>query len=78
LSVQAQHAKEAGHDGSAYAGQGELVSLDLLKQLVARHTKRLDRYSCRVCGFQARAFYWQCPGCHGWETYSPRRIEEQA
>jgi len=78
LSAQAQHAKEAAQDDSSHTNQGELVSLDLLKQLVARHTKRLDRYSCRVCGFQARAFYWQCPGCHGWETYSPRRIEEQA
>lgn len=65
-----------GIDAQAQSNDG-LVSLELLKQLVARHTQRLDRYSCRVCGFQARAFYWQCPGCHGWETYSPRRVEEQ-
>lgn len=49
----------------------------LLKRLVGRHTPRLDRYRCRVCGFEARAYYWQCPGCHGWETYSPKRLEEQ-
>ena len=60
-------------------GQGDgLLAVDLLKRLVGRHTPRLDRYSCRVCGFQARAHYWQCPGCHGWETYSPKRLEEQA
>ena len=47
-----------------------------LQQLIARHTQRLERYGCRVCGFQAKAFYWQCPGCHGWETYPPRRMEE--
>lgn len=52
------------------------VSRDLLRKLVSEHTHRLDRYSCRVCGFQARSFYWQCPGCHGWETYQPRRVEE--
>ena len=73
----------AQQDGALQSGEADqpndgLVSLDLLKRLVSRHTQRLDRYSCRVCGFQARAFYWQCPGCHGWETYSPRRIEEQA
>jgi len=82
LSVQAQQAKAGVQASVQVDGQGtehsELVSLDLLKQLVGRHTKRLDRYGCRVCGFQARAFYWQCPGCHGWETYSPHRIEEQA
>jgi lipopolysaccharide biosynthesis regulator YciM len=49
----------------------------LLKRLVSRHTPRFDRYSCRACGFQARAHYWQCPGCHGWETYSAKRLEEQ-
>ncbi|UOD49807.1 lipopolysaccharide assembly protein LapB [Orrella daihaiensis] len=64
-------------DGVDTQSNQALVSLDLLKRLVGRHTQRLDRYSCRVCGFQARAFYWQCPGCHGWETYSPRRVEEQ-
>jgi lipopolysaccharide biosynthesis regulator YciM len=58
------------------ASHSGLVSLELLERLVGRHTKRLDRYSCRVCGFQAQAYYWQCPGCHGWETYRPRRVEE--
>lgn len=52
------------------------IETDLLQKLIARHTQRLERYSCRVCGFQAKAFYWQCPGCHGWETYPPRRLEE--
>lgn len=53
------------------------IDLPLLKQLIGRHTPRFDRYSCRACGFQARAHYWQCPGCHGWETYSAKRLEEQ-
>ena len=25
----------------------------------------------------ARQFYWHCPACNGWETYSPRRTEER-
>jgi lipopolysaccharide assembly protein B len=29
------------------------------------------RYACKACGFQARSHYWQCPGCHQWETYAP-------
>lgn len=52
------------------------ADLTLLRSLIHKHTQRLDRYACRTCGFQARRYYWQCPGCNGWETYSPRRLEE--
>lgn len=55
------------------ASEADLV---LLRSLMRKHTQRLDRYSCRTCGFQARSFYWQCPGCNAWETYAPRRLEE--
>ncbi|MBP8035740.1 MAG: lipopolysaccharide assembly protein LapB [Burkholderiaceae bacterium] len=52
------------------------ADLALLRTLINRHTQRLDRYVCRSCGFQARRYYWQCPGCNAWETYKPRRLEE--
>ncbi|CAM4143830.1 lipopolysaccharide assembly protein LapB [Bordetella muralis] len=52
------------------------ADLSLLRSLIHKHTQRLDRYACRTCGFQARRYYWQCPGCNGWETYAPRRLEE--
>jgi len=55
----------------------QVADLNLLRSLIHRHTHRLDRYACRQCGFQAHHFYWQCPGCHGWDTYAPRRLEEQ-
>lgn len=48
----------------------------LLRSIIHRHTQRLDRYACQTCGFEARHFYWQCPGCNSWETYQPRRLEE--
>ena len=50
--------------------------LALLRRLIHRHSQRLDRYTCRTCGFQAKRYYWQCPGCNSWETYKPRRMEE--
>jgi lipopolysaccharide biosynthesis regulator YciM len=46
-------------------------TLSLLKQ----RTTALARYTCGNCGFRARRFYWQCPGCNHWEAYSPRRSE---
>lgn len=50
--------------------------LTLLRTLVHKHTQRLDRYSCQNCGFEAKHYYWQCPGCTHWETYAPKRLEE--
>ncbi|HVJ59649.1 MAG TPA: lipopolysaccharide assembly protein LapB, partial [Burkholderiaceae bacterium] len=37
---------------------------------------KLARYRCGKCGFRAREFHWQCPGCSQWDTYAPKRIEE--
>lgn len=52
------------------------ADLGLLRSMIHRHTQRLDRYACSNCGFEARRFYWQCPGCNYWETYKPLRLEE--
>lgn len=51
--------------------------LELIKELVHSHTRGLAMYKCDQCGFRARQFYWHCPACAGWETYSPRRTEEK-
>jgi len=47
------------------------ASLDLLKH----RTNSLARYTCSSCGFRARRYYWQCPGCNHWDVYSPKRSE---
>jgi lipopolysaccharide biosynthesis regulator YciM len=50
--------------------------LDLLRTLIHAQTRKLARYRCNKCGFRAREFHWNCPGCTSWESYPPRRIEE--
>jgi lipopolysaccharide assembly protein B len=50
--------------------------LSMVKNLVHGYTQKLARYQCGNCGFKARQFYWQCPGCSKWESYPPRRTEE--
>ena len=52
------------------------ADLELAKSIVQGYTRRLARYRCDNCGFKARQFYWRCPACGGWETYSPKRTEE--
>ncbi len=50
--------------------------MQLIKNLVHQHTRRLALYRCDNCGFDARQFHWHCPACGGWETFQPRRREE--
>ncbi|HEX7987888.1 lipopolysaccharide biosynthesis regulator YciM [Duganella sp. 1411] len=58
------------------APPGVVSELSMVKNLVHGYTQKLARYQCSHCGFKARQFYWQCPGCSRWETYPPRRTEE--
>jgi lipopolysaccharide assembly protein B len=60
----------------AAASPDKRRDLELVRNLVHGHTRRLARYRCETCGFKARQFHWRCPACGGWETYPPRRTEE--
>jgi lipopolysaccharide assembly protein B len=57
---------------------GSAADLDeaALRTLVKRQAEKMSRYVCSVCGFRAQHYYWQCPGCSRWDSYSPRRTEE--
>jgi len=59
-----------------FVAPDRLQELSIVKNLVHGYAKKLARYQCGHCGFKARQFYWQCPGCNRWETYPPRRTEE--
>jgi lipopolysaccharide assembly protein B len=63
-------ALEEGH-----ANPERLVELKSILHLLRQRTTSLARYTCGNCGFRARRFYWQCPGCNTWEAYSPKRSE---
>jgi lipopolysaccharide biosynthesis regulator YciM len=52
------------------------ADIELVKNLIHSRTRTLAMYRCGHCGFKARQFYWHCPACHSWESYSPKRSEE--
>ncbi|HSM99322.1 MAG TPA: lipopolysaccharide assembly protein LapB [Gallionella sp.] len=52
------------------------ADVELVKDLVHKRTRNLATYQCAHCGFKARQFYWHCPACQAWGSYSPRRGEE--
>lgn len=59
------------------AAEGELrAECELTRKLIQPQARRLARFVCNHCGFKARQFYWQCPGCSRWDTYAPKRTEE--
>jgi len=60
------------------ANPERLLELQSILNLLRQRTTSLARYTCGNCGFRARRFYWQCPGCNNWEAYSPRRTEGAA
>ncbi|TAN30926.1 MAG: lipopolysaccharide assembly protein LapB [Castellaniella sp.] len=73
LEVELSHAADGAPTGDALVPDADL---GLLRSMIHKHSQRLDRYACSQCGFEARRYYWQCPGCNAWETYRPRRLEE--
>ncbi|TNC98986.1 MAG: hypothetical protein FD121_501 [Gallionellaceae bacterium] len=58
-----------------YSGERR-SDIELVKNLIHNRTRSLAMYRCGHCGFKARQFYWHCPACHSWESYSPKRSEE--
>jgi lipopolysaccharide biosynthesis regulator YciM len=52
------------------------ADVELVKNLIHKRTRNLAMYHCSNCGFNARQFYWHCPACQAWGSYSPRRTEE--
>jgi lipopolysaccharide assembly protein B len=50
---------------------------DALRQAIAHSASPLQRYRCAVCGFEAKHYFWQCPGCLTWDSYPTQRIDAQ-
>jgi lipopolysaccharide biosynthesis regulator YciM len=52
------------------------AEIELIRRAIAVAAQPLQRYRCAACGFEAQQYFWQCPGCLGWDTYPPQRVEE--
>ena len=61
--------------GSAASGLGA-TEAGAVRDAVRRAARPLHRYRCAACGFEAEHYFWQCPGCLGWDTYPPQRLED--
>jgi lipopolysaccharide biosynthesis regulator YciM len=72
-------AAQAGSGVSDATGSAALAPAEAaaVRDAVRRAARPLHRYRCAACGFEAEHYFWQCPGCLGWDTYPPQRLEDQ-
>ncbi|KPC52740.1 lipopolysaccharide assembly protein LapB [Amantichitinum ursilacus] len=47
--------------------------LEIIVKLLNDATREQSMYYCGSCGFKARQYFWHCPACAEWETFSPVR-----
>lgn len=72
LSAAAALLHEHAKSGTPVAGGDS----ERIAQVVAQRAKPQQRYRCAACGFEAQHYFWQCPGCHSWDSYPPNLIED--
>jgi len=65
--LQARELEKSGAD------QGDV---GLIKKTVTHFLGNTRSYGCSQCGFRARQYYWQCPGCNHWESFPPEPKEQ--
>ncbi|MCV2509823.1 MAG: lipopolysaccharide assembly protein LapB, partial [Neisseriaceae bacterium] len=48
---------------------------DIIKKILANQINKSFMYQCKHCHFKSQVFFWRCPACGKWETFTPNRIE---
>ena len=48
---------------------------DMMRGVIGRQLQKSLMYRCRNCHFKSQVFFWHCPACNKWETFTPNRIE---
>lgn len=49
---------------------------ELMQKTIHHFLGNSRSYGCEQCGFRARQYYWQCPGCNHWESFPPEPKEQ--
>jgi len=69
------YAQHLAHTPSLVA-VSHLIHAPEAKIALLNATEPLMRYRCASCGFEAKQYFWQCPGCQAWDSYPFKRVEE--
>ncbi|MGC3980249.1 MAG: tetratricopeptide repeat protein [Steroidobacteraceae bacterium] len=49
----------------------EEAQLAAIAAALSKIFRRTQRYRCVSCGVNTGSHFWQCPGCHSWDTLAP-------
>jgi lipopolysaccharide biosynthesis regulator YciM len=53
----------------------EIENIELIQQTVKNSIGERRFFNCNECGFKAKQFHWQCPGCNSWESLPSEPID---
>ncbi|MGN6875656.1 lipopolysaccharide assembly protein LapB, partial [Neisseria sp. P0021.S007] len=48
---------------------------DMIRSIIGRQLQKSVMYRCRNCHFKSQVFFWHCPACNKWQTFTPNKIE---
>ena len=51
------------------------MDADMIRSVIGRYVQKSMMYRCSHCHFKSQVFFWHCPACNRWETFTPNRIE---
>ncbi|PIT52358.1 lipopolysaccharide assembly protein LapB [Snodgrassella alvi] len=51
------------------------VDVDMMRSVVGMQMQKSVMYRCRHCHFKSQVYFWHCPACNKWETFTPNRID---
>ncbi len=55
------------------ASRWQATTQSVLHVAIQQAGQPLQTFACAACGFEARRYYWQCPGCLNWDSYPTQR-----
>ena len=53
----------------------EIENIELIQQTIKNSIGERRFFNCSECGFKAKQFHWQCPGCNAWESLQSEPID---
>ena len=48
---------------------------EMIRNVIDRQIQKSLMYRCRNCNFKSQVFFWHCPACNKWETFTPNKTE---
>ncbi|WP_434778879.1 lipopolysaccharide assembly protein LapB [Neisseria sp. Ec49-e6-T10] len=48
---------------------------EVTRAVIAKTAQKTMMYRCKRCSFKSQVFFWHCPACNEWESFTPNRVE---